>query len=56
MFALASCVSSAERETCEVIGPEYSAYVAADQRLTPDQRARRLRLVRSWQLAVGIGR
>ena len=43
----------AERATFDAIAPEYRAYVAADERLSPGQKDRRLRTVETWDLSIG---
>ena len=41
-----------ERATYEAIAPEYAGYVRADPLLGPEQKARRLRTVRTWDLSL----
>ena len=43
----------AERATFDAVAPEYRAYVAADERLSPEQKDRRLRTVETWDLSIG---
>lgn len=41
-----------ERATFNAIAPEYAAYVAADPALNGDQRDRRMRTLRTWDLSL----
>lgn len=42
----------AERATHQAVAPEYVRYVRADPALSPEQRARRERTVRTWDLSI----
>lgn len=42
----------AERATYQAIAPEYTSYVDADERLSIEQKARRLRTVQTWDLSI----
>jgi len=42
----------ADRLTYEAIAPEYEAYVAADPKLSIEQKERHLRTVLSWKLRI----
>jgi hypothetical protein len=46
---------AADRATYEAVAPEYSAYVAADPKLSEEQRARRDRAIQTWRMRVEAG-
>ena len=53
-LALTACTPTklylrADRSTFNVVEPEYRTYVELDGRLTSEQKARRNRLLNSWQ-------
>jgi len=56
LVALAACNPYAEaavaRGHYDSIGPEYSAYVTADENLAVDQKTRRLNNVTAWKIWV----
>jgi hypothetical protein len=43
---------TADKAVFNAVGPEYSAYVTADPRLTPEQKARRQRTLGTWRLRI----
>ena len=45
----------ADRATYDAIAPEYLGYVDADPALTPEQKARRVQTVRSWEAKLPKG-
>lgn len=54
-FALTGCCvpdASAEKATLDVIEPSHRQYVEADERLSEEDKARRLRLLDAWRLRV----
>lgn len=55
LVGLAACCPprDAERQTYDVIAPEYSSYVQGDVKLTDEQKSRRLRTVDTWKVRVG---
>jgi len=56
-FLLVGCTPgkvylAADKGIFDVITPEYSAYVEADEKLDAEQKARRLRTVAAWKLLI----
>lgn len=45
----------ADRLTHDAIAPEFRAYVDADEALSPNQRARRVMLLESWEERIRAG-
>jgi ABC-type oligopeptide transport system substrate-binding subunit len=54
--ATACSVTEAEVQTYKSIAPEYRAYVQEDATLQPEQKQRRVDLLESWRIRVGVAK
>jgi len=49
-LSVATAYHAADKATYLAIAPEYEAYVQADENLTPDSKASRMRTLATWKM------